>query len=261
MQVTYTSISKEVIGCMLTIAFCDDDNRFLEKIVPKAGQILKKLKVNAVIYTFTNGEALIKSLEKHTHYYDIIFLDIEMPHLGGKETARRLRLLDKKFKLVFLTSFEEEVLNTFQYDVSDFTPKFLVQERLYSVIKRLVEKIREDDPKPQTFKVRDSQDKISVIKMPLYDIEYFESIDRKIYLHTKRRVYLLHNYKFTDLAGQYSKFDFVDIHRTCIVNIKYIFSIEDTSIRLDDGTILPLSRRKRQQVLDKYLKIICEVDE
>ncbi|MEC0170018.1 LytR/AlgR family response regulator transcription factor [Paenibacillus graminis] len=243
---------------MLNVAFCDDDIRFLNSIVSEAKKIFKRLKVNTTIYTYTNGKKLIDDFEEYHSYYDIIFLDIDLPEMDGKEVARNLRLFDKKFKLVFVTSFEQEVLNTFQYDVSGFLPKRLINERLFLIIDRVVTAIKDDNPQLQVFKVNITGDKRAVIKVPLNDIMFFGSVNRKNYIHTKRRIYLLHGYKFMDLIAQYSELGFVDIHRTCIVNIQYIFSVDDIEIRLDDGTLLPLSRRKRSLVLNKFLQKVCE---
>ena len=244
---------------MLNIAFCDDDKTFLHNIEIEAAKIFKTLKVYTSISLFTNADLLIKRLEKYDPYYDIIFLDIDMPVINGKEAARRLRLIDKKFKLVFITSFEHEALNTFQYDVSGFLPKTLLEERLPSVIKRIVNAISEENLRMQIFKVNMPGDRVSTVKIPLDDIIYIESVNRKIYLHTKRETYLLNDCRFMDMVEHYNSLGFVDIHRTCIVNIKYVFSIDDADVHLDDGTVLPLSRRKRQKVLDKYLDRFCEV--
>ncbi len=243
---------------MLNVAFCDDDRYFLHNIEKKVKKIFEALKDETSIDLFTDANLLIEKFEQYNPYYHIIFLDIDMP-LNGKEVARKLRLIDRQFKLVFITSFDQEVLNTFQYNVSGFLPKMLLDERLPLVIERVVNAVNEENPQNQIFKVNKMDDNVITIKVPLNDIIYIESINRKNYLHTKRETYLLHGYKFTELVKHYSNFGFVDIHRTCIVNIKYIFSIGDIEISLDNGTILPLSRRKRQNVIDKFIENICEV--
>lgn len=244
---------------MLNIAFCDDDTRFLNKIIPEVKNIFRELKTNVSIYTFTNGNTLIKSFENYSPYCDVVFLDIDMPRINGKEVARKLRVIDKNFKLVFITSFEQEVLNTFQFNVISFLPKKLIPKYMFSVIKRIVSEISCNKPQIQLFKVNITRDRVAVIKIPLNDIMYFESINRKVYLHTKRNLYLLHRYKFSNLVQNYTNIGFIDIHRTCIVNIQYIFSVNNTEIHLDNGTILPLSRRKRKYVLNKFVDIVCEV--
>lgn len=243
---------------MLNVAFCDDDRNFLLNVEKKAKKIFETLKVKTSIDLFTDANLLIEKFEQYNPYYHIIFLDIDMP-FNGKKVARKLRLIDHQFKLIFITSFEQEVLNTFQFNVSDFLPKLLLEERLFSIIQRVVNAVNEENPQNQIFEVNIQNDDILTIKVPLNDIIYIESINRRNYLHTKRETYLLHGYKFTELVHRYINYNFVDIHRTCIVNIKYIFSIGDIEVRLDDDTILPMSRRKRQNVVNKFIENICEV--
>jgi len=244
---------------MLNIAFCDDDNIFLHMVELKVKKIFETLKVHVVIDLFTDANVLINKLEQYEMFYHIIFLDIEMPEIDGKEVARKLRLINHDFKLIFITSYEQEVLNIFQYDVSGFIPKMSLDERMLPTLEYVMKDIDTKNPQIQVFKVKISENKCTTVKIPLIDIIYIESINKKNFLHTKKATYLLHGYKFTEIVEYYKKFDFIDIHRTCIVNLKYIYSIDDIEVHLDDETILPLSRRKRQYVLDRFILNICEV--
>ena len=123
---------------MINVGFCDDDSKFIDKIVPNVQSIFKQLKIEAKFYIFTNGNTLIKNFERYSPYCDIIFLDIDMPIINGKDVAKRLRIIDKNFKLIFLTSYEQEALNTFQYNVIGFLPKSHIAEQLEETIKRVV---------------------------------------------------------------------------------------------------------------------------
>lgn len=247
---------------MLNIAFCDDDKDFLAKIAPEAEMILRHLRVETHSFTFESGDDLITAFSKYQPYYDVIFLDIEMPKKDGKEVARELRILDKKFKLVFITAYPQEALNTFQYDVIGFLPKTVIQKRLPEVIKQVIERINEDKPRIQIFKVNKStmDNGIMEIKVPLDDIMYFECINREVYLYTKREVFTLHHCQFSEVVQKYIPLGFIDIHRTCIVNVKYIFSVGETEIYLDNGAQLPLSRRKRLYILDKFSEMVSGDD-
>ena len=246
----------------LNLAFCDDDKAFLSNITPKIENIFRCLKVEIKSYTFERGDDLIAAFSKYQPYYDVIFLDIDMPQKDGKEIARQLRILDKKFKLVFITAYTHEVLNTFQYDVIGFLPKTLLETRLPQVIKQIIDRINEDNPRMQIFKVNKniSDEGIMEIKVPLDDIMYFECINRQVYLFTKRETFILHHCQFSGIVKKYNPMNFVDIHRTCIVNIKYIFSIDETEVRLDNGIRLPLSRRKRQNIFDKFSELVVGDD-
>lgn len=241
---------------MLNLAFCDDDKDFLAQIAPEVEKIFRRLKVETRSFSFKKGDDLIAAFSKYQPYYDVIFLDIDMPRKDGKEVAKELRLLDKKFKLIFITAYPQEALNTFQYDVIGFLPKSLIHERLTDVITQVIDRINEDNPKTQIFKVVKCPNGSMDIKVPLDDIIYFECINRKVFLYTKRETFILHNCQFSEIVQKYLPLEFVDIHRSCIVNIKYIFSIDETEISLDNGIRLPLSRRKRQNIFDKFSEII-----
>lgn len=245
---------------MLNVALCDDDCHFLDEVLPVVQKTFQALKIQASIYCFTKADTLIKRFEEYNPYFDLIFLDINMPFVNGKEAARRLRVMDSHFKLVFITSYEQEILNTFQYNVSDFLPKQLLEDRMPGIIKRIVNAIKEEHPQNQIFRIHRTGGREMVIKVPLDDIIYLETVNRKTYLHTRTKTYELHCCKFVDLIEHYSTLGFVEIYRACIVNLKYIFSIDDSEIRLDNGVTLPLSRRKKPQVIDKFLDVISEVN-
>jgi len=243
---------------MLNIAICDDDSEFLNNLLPIIKEVFINLKTPASIHLYTDGNKLISNFEKYNPYYNIIFLDIEMPTINGKEVAKKLRILDKKFKLIFITSYENEVLNTFQYDVIGFLPKFLIHKKITNIIALAIKKIYDDNPHFQIFKVNLLNETIK-IKIPLDDIMYFESVNRKIYLYSRRETYNLQGYQFSKICTDFIPLGFMDIHRTCIVNIKYIYSIEKTKIGLENGITLPMSRHKRQEVLNKFSEIVSAV--
>jgi DNA-binding LytR/AlgR family response regulator len=242
---------------MLNVAFCDDDYTFLVKIIAEAKKIFMTLNVPAHFYALTNGNKLVDNFKEYNPYYDIIFLDIDMPLINGKDVAKKLRLLDKKFKLIFITSYEQEAINTFEYQVIGFLSKLKIHEKLPEIVKRVVDAICFDNQHMQIFKVNTNNGIINV-KLPLNDIMYFECVNKKIFLHSVREVFSLYGYKFSDILHKYANCNFVDIHRTCFVNIKFVYSIDEIEIVLDNGIHLPLSRRKKNHVLDKFVQIVSE---
>ncbi|MFD2880646.1 LytR/AlgR family response regulator transcription factor [Paenibacillus rhizoplanae] len=163
---------------------------FLDELLPVVKTTFQALKIQVSIYSFTRADTLIKRFEEYNPYFDLIFMDIDMPFIDGKEAARRLRILDSHFKLVFITAFEQEVLNTLQFNISDFLPKLLLKERMPGVIERVAKSIMQERPQIQIFKVNLSGDRSMIIKVPLDDIIYLECINRKSYLHTRTKKHM-----------------------------------------------------------------------
>lgn len=243
---------------MVNVAFCDDDEYFLERIVSIVAMEFKKQKVEIDCSIFKSGKKMIDSFALRRPYFDVVFLDIDMPYINGKTVAQKLRKMDKNFKLIFITDYEHEALNMFQYDVLAFIPKDKIEVYLSDAIKRAVCSMEEDQPKMQIFRIYDTYERISEIKLPLNDIRYIEVLQRKVFVHTIIDVYELYHYQFSELVEKYSKLGFLDIHRTCIVNPKFVMKVSESSVSLDNGEVLIMSRRKKKQVMEQFAQEVYE---
>ncbi|NLP26773.1 MAG: response regulator transcription factor [Clostridiales bacterium] len=241
---------------MLQIAVCDDDKVFLNTLVEAIGKILFELNLPSNIQSFIYGSELIANVKKDNACYDIIILDIDMPRLNGKETAKQLRELNSSFKLIFISSMNNEVYNTFQYYADAFVPKNMLNQLLKPELTRILNEVSNSKTQLHLFEVENEYKKKSIIRLPLIDIVYFESINRTIYMHTKRKTYTLTKKLFLSVKEEYLEKNFVQIHRTCIVNIRYIYSINDIDVTLDNKKILPLSRRQKKNVIKELTEFV-----
>ena len=72
--------------------------------------------------------------------------------------------------------------------------------------------------------------------------------------------YFLAEKTFSKIIEKYINKGFFEVHRNILVNLKKIRSVGESSISLDDGEKLPLSRRKRKALLEAMAgNIIWEV--
>lgn len=242
----------------MIIAICDDDLIFLKHLESSLCALLSSLDSKYQIYSYSSGDEILNAAKQIS--FDIVFLDIDMPGLNGNDTAQRLRELStNQFKLVFISDYYEEVFYTFKYCIESFIPKNKVDEFLESEVKRIVDMIGHHDKENQTFSFKYSKNNgFFEGCVTLDEIVFIESLNGDIILHTVFEEYCLVNYKFERIKKQFSKYNFVDIHRTCFINIAFISSIEHDDIVLKNGTRLPLSRRKRSNVKDAFFKYVKE---
>ena len=81
----------------MNAAICDDDIIFLKRFKAQLADIFDFYENEYKIYLYRSGEDILKAVENTS--FDIIFLDIDMPGINGKDTARKLRKISKnKFK-------------------------------------------------------------------------------------------------------------------------------------------------------------------
>lgn len=245
---------------MLKIAFCDDDENFTASLSHIINKYLSEKNIEYKSFFFNNGFKLIEHLKKDTFCFDVIFLDIEMPAINGKQLAKQLRLISSTFKLIFISSHPNEVFNCFEFDVLDFIPKALVLDNIKKTLDRLLESISPANNIYHFFEVKTNFDKIDSIKILSSDIFYFESISRKVYLNTRKDTYQLHKVALKDIEAKYLKDNFIITHRGYIVNIKYIQEIKEDQVRLDNGVLLPLSRRHKKATELKFINQINETN-
>ena len=71
-----------------------------------AATLLRRL--GYTVYTAANGvEALSVKQERSTGHIDLLFTDVVMPHMSGKELADRMRALYPLTKILFTSAYPE----------------------------------------------------------------------------------------------------------------------------------------------------------
>lgn len=84
---------------MKKIAICDDEPAVRKQMEA----YFKELESVFCISYFESGETLLES----DVLYDVIFLDIDMKGISGIDTARKIRVRDKKAKIIYVTAYED----------------------------------------------------------------------------------------------------------------------------------------------------------
>ncbi len=176
-----------------------------------------------------NGEEAVKKIEEIRP--DVIFLDIQMPGCDGFEVARRLYI--KPF-IVFVTAYDEYALKAFEENSVDYLLKPIDRKRLEKAVEKLRRLFNVSKPQlnenverllsqlasaPVKRMQVKSGDKILLINVD--DIVYFEAKDKYTFLHTFDQKHII-DFTLADLEGKLDKANFIRIHRSNIINLKYI---------------------------------------
>lgn len=234
----------------MRIVICDDDPSFTAalKTLIKNETSARDIKPDFLI--FHSGEQLLADLSGISTC-DAIFLDIDMPEVSGFDIAQRINDAGETF-IIFVTSYDELVYSSIKFRPFRFIRKSHLSEELPEVLDALSTAVRKRTA-GRRFRLRSGTADIFI---NVGEIKYLESFAHQI------RVYLSDN-KIIDCYGslsemekQLSDFDFVRVHRSYLVNCRYIYSIERGQVLLTDKTELPLSRYKSEQVKSKVKNFI-----
>ena len=185
----------------------------------------------------TDGFSLVASCESGVDAFkilqeepvDLLFLDIEMPKMDGMELIKNLNPLPQ---VVFITSHPEYAAESYEYDVTDFIQKPLTHGRFLKAINKAeqrfkVEKANISSEGESIFIKADSR----LVRINLKDICYIEALGNYMKIYTQEgRFTILSTMK--EIAEKLSGNDFVRVHRSYIVRLDKIESIEDHYIKM-----------------------------
>lgn len=114
---------------MLNIAICDDDIQTTGRMDMLLQEIAKRNFMDVEIEVFWNGESLADAVAQGT-YFDMIYLDIEMDKEDGISAAKRIREYDKNTLIIYVTSHENHMQESFEVRPFRFLVK-PVSEKLF----------------------------------------------------------------------------------------------------------------------------------
>ena len=114
---------------MINVAICDDVVSTTGKIETMLQNIAKRNFMPVDTDVFWKGEHLVDSVEMGNSF-DIIFLDIEMGQEDGITVARRIRKIDKSVLIVYVTSHENYMMESFEIRPFRFLVKPVSREMM-----------------------------------------------------------------------------------------------------------------------------------
>ncbi len=208
----------------LSVMICDDE--------PGMRLILRKLIEKAEGFTLIgeaeNGEEGLKLFEeKHPA---VVFLDVEMPVMGGVETAQRIQDMDPRAALIFATAHEGYRSEAFSVYAFDYLVKPFKNERVLETLARIrtllsprIEvptKLPEKRKMPGRLMLK-TKDGVSFVDVS--DIILLAREDRQTVLYTECGSYFTSD-SLSDMEEKLPE-DFFRCHKSYIINLSCIDSV------------------------------------
>ena len=231
---------------MLEIAVCDDDILIaadIEKMLEKLSLIVA---IKVEIDVFYDGSTLVDYIKKGKRY-DIIYLDIEMPKEDGISVAKRIRMYDKNVLIIYVTSHENHMRDSFSVRPFQFLVKPVDEEQMETCFKAAFSDINNAD-----FYFRYSYKRISY-KVPLRDILYFESNRRKVSIVTEKDIYEVYEkLNEIDKSLKNCKMPFLRVHQSFLVNYRHVDGLAYDFVVMDNGKKISISEDRRKMISEQY---------
>lgn len=226
---------------MIKIAICDDDLITLNKTKEIIEGYTQK---DLQIYTYKSGEDLLGSKEK----FNIIFLDIDMAGINGIETAKKIRVYDKKVKIIYVTNYTDYTSSAFSVHAFGYLVKPIKESELHEQLDEALSYMKEDEECLVEFITEEG-----LLRIDIKKIYYFEYESRKILMKTSEKTYIIRE-KISVIYEKMKEFGFEMPHKSFVVNLYNVKSIKGYDVYMMDESRIPLSQKKSTEFRN-YLNI------
>lgn len=228
----------------MKIALVDDQKNELEQLY----NILQKELPDAKYFTFSSGEEFLDTWNDGA--YDLICLDVFMDEMLGIDVARKVRDTDLDVRIIFCTTSNEFASESYEVGANYYLHKPISTE---SVI-RMLKMIRLDTYEENRFiRLPDDQ------RVVLRNVIYTEYYNHSIVIHCKNGQDIRTRMSQTDwelLLGDYSYF--YSSSKGIVVNFHEVAKQENGMFFMNNGELVPISRRKSKDALESYAKFRFE---
>ena len=230
----------------ITIAICDDEQKICAEVENILCEILEEISIKSEIDVFTSGESLCEEMERTK--YDLLFLDIELPKMNGVEIGRYIRenLKNQMLDIAYISSKQEYAMELFDFRPINFLIKPLEKEKIKKVIDTYLE-VKGKQENVFHYKIGFQHYKIEAFK-----ILYFERVSRKVIMHSVEDEAEFYD-SLEEIYQSLKKQGFLFIHKTYLINRKYIKIMAYDHVIMTDGTQLPISQSRRSAIRKAYM--------
>lgn len=172
---------------------------------------------------------------------DLVFLDVNMPELNG---INFIKTLKHKPEIIITTAYSEHALEGYQLDVIEYLLKPIYFERFLQAVTKVNDLI---ELKTKAFQVTKGGSGVTnlegnsffiktgpqkITKINLQDILYIESLHEYIRIHLAKESFTIYH-SLKSVLDILPSDQFIQIHRSFIVNFNRITTVEGNTIKVD----------------------------
>lgn len=234
---------------MIVIGICDGEQAVRSMLAGYVEQYHADTGVEIRLLSYNTGEMLLRN---YILEMDLIFLEIPFRNINGLKIAQRIKKLDSQVRIIFLTSVLTYVLEAYEAGASNY----LLKPLSYAKFCRELSHVREEKNSFESLSFLE-ENKKGLYKIYLHQILYIETSGKKTLIHTCNEN-IPSNKQMKQHEQLLSTASFVRCHAGYIVNLRYFQKLEGSSLKLTDGSEIPVSRNRRQQVLARIKSLYGE---
>ncbi|KAA3614859.1 MAG: DNA-binding response regulator [Calditrichaeota bacterium] len=239
----------------------------IEDEAPSRKRLKTFVEQNDALDLMDEAENAIDAIQKiNEQKPQLIFLDVQLPDLTGLDI---LKVIKHNPFVIFTTAYDQYALNAFQNNAIDFLLKPFSQDNFNKAINKLKEKLQLtpnlvtemsrflEQARIQSNVLTRIPAKVGekIFILNVQEILYFKSKDKVVFAHLKSDYFII-NYTLDELQERLNNEQFFRIHRSTIVNLDFVRTIEPFGagtylMYLKDKSELQISRNAAREIRAK----------
>lgn len=241
---------------MFKIAICDDENYFRQEFKEIISAYMVNRGLIFQIDMFASGEEFMK-LGIEMVKYTVVFLDVNMDKMDGVTTAKKIRMISKEVFIVFVTAYVDYTLEGYKVDAIRYLLKDSInfKSTISECMNAVIDKMNYTVVK-RKFKFNESEKEISLDRLL-----YIESKLHKLEFHIieqDMKIYTMYE-TLNNMEQELEGYDFIRIHQSFLVNLKYIKEVFRYKTILNNGIELIIPKARYKQVKDSFIAYQGEI--
>lgn len=211
----------------------EEDKNVLESYI-------RKYQIDSSDYDFniTYFQSGILFVDKYKSNFDIVFMDIDMPQMDGLETAKKIREVDSKVLIIFITNLAQMAIKGYSVNAFDFIPKPVSYYEFSTMLTRALNK--------------NSFDR-KTVKIDALSIVYAEVINHSLIFYTQEGEEINTWDSLSNVYKQVKDLGFAKVNNSQIVNLRSVLLIDGFDITLKNSKHLFLSRKEKKEFYNTFV--------
>jgi len=225
---------------MYSISIVEDDLSAYNLLKDYLVRYEKNHNISLLIKNFTSGEMF---LDTYTPI-DIVFMDIELPGLNGLDVCKKLRKIDSKVVIIFVTNMAQFAINGYEVEALDFIVKPLMYSPFETKFSKAIEKASSLSQEKLTLRINRKD-----VFVNISDILFIEVRDHNLVFHTKQEEYTVRG-SLNEYEQLLKNKNFCLCSNYCLVNLAAVYGVQHDEVQVLDQKV-HITRNKKKAFLEK----------
>lgn len=241
----------------MKITICDDNSEDLSTIEKMMKKYLNTRPfIDYQMSKFSNPIKLYKEINDK-NFADIYILDIIMSNATGIDIGKEIRKNNSDNTIIYITTSDDFALDAFNVHACRYLLKPIQESQFFEAMDYAVSCTKTKREPIYLVKTKDG-----LRSIPYSKIMYIENAARLLYIHMTdgeviTSIFIRKSFE-KELEQLIENNQFIQVHKSYLINLNYIDKLNSSSIIMNNGDIIPVSRKNTANVKRQYLLFLSE---